>query len=452
MVSFDVESLFTNVPIADSMAVIRRSIEDNEIPVEYADLVHHCLTTNYFIYQGEYFLQIDGVAMGSPVAPVVANLWMEHFENGAIATAPQAVKIWKRYVDDVFCIMKGNESDVQNYLAHLNSIHCKMRFTYEMEKDRSIAFLDVKVGVRSDGSLSHSVYRKPTHTDRYLHANSHHHPRQLYSVVASLTDRAYSLCDEDHINNELSQLRVVLQRNGYGRNLPPRRTDEPKHLDYRVERQPAYLPYMKGVTDKVSNILKKFSVKTIFTPYRKLSQYLRTPKDSFPLERPGVYKIDCSCGSSYIGQTKRTISCRIKEHIRAFKNNEPRKSAIAEHLLEAGTNHWIELHNPQILSTERHYIPRMVKEAIEILKYKNFNREDGFQLSRVWYPVINKFTNRRESVPSKNARVDTVSVVCRERDRVCGDNVDNSSVSDAAARNKRTRKRVDRYGMWVDHC
>ncbi|KAF9824850.1 hypothetical protein SFRURICE_001428, partial [Spodoptera frugiperda] len=55
---------------------------------------------------------------------------------------------------------------------------------------------------------------------------------------------------------------------------------------------------------------------------------------------------------------------------------------------EAGSNHWIELHNPQVISTERHYIPRLVREAIEITKYKNFNREDGFQLSRAWNPVV----------------------------------------------------------------
>ena len=52
--------------------------------------------------------------------------------------------------------------------------------------------------------------------------------------------------------------------------------------------------------------------------------------------------------------------------------------------MKSGSNHWIELHNPQVISTERHYVPRLVREAIEITKYENFNREDGFQLSRAW--------------------------------------------------------------------
>ncbi|XP_045454289.1 uncharacterized protein LOC123663666 [Melitaea cinxia] len=310
-----------------------------------------------------------------------------------------------------------------------------------MEVDRSLAFLDVKIQVRSDGTLSHSVYRKPTHTDRYLKATSHHHPGHLNSVVASLTNRAYDLCDDEHLHNELQHLRQVLQGNGYSGKLPPRHMNRHQLRRQVVDRQPVFLPYVKGVTDKVSNILKKYSIKTIFTPLKRVSQCLRSPKDSFPLEKPGVYKIDCSCGSSYIGQTKRTIACRIKEHIKAVKNNDTQKSAIAEHLIHSGTNHWIELHNPQIISTERHYIPRMVREAIEITKHKNFNREDGFKLSSVWSPVVRlcRDNGKRKSAVSL---MDTVSVVCREQVRVSGGFAENGT---GIERNRRLRRRVDRY-------
>ncbi|KAI5638761.1 hypothetical protein NE865_08645 [Phthorimaea operculella] len=161
-----------------------------------------------------------------------------------------------------------------------------------------------------------------------------------------------------------------------------------------AQRQPAFLPYVKGVTDKIGRLLGKFSIKTVFTPFNKIGKLLRSPKDQLPLQTPGVYKVNCSCGSSYIGHTKRTIVDRMKEHIRAVKNNDAQKSAIAEHLNQAETNHWIELHNPQVLSTERHYIPRLVREAIEITKYKNFNREDGFKLSSAWNPVLNVYNRK----------------------------------------------------------
>ncbi|KAJ8734267.1 hypothetical protein PYW07_014818 [Mythimna separata] len=156
--------------------------------------------------------------MGSPVAPVVANLWMEHFEDLAISTCPVPIKFWKRYVDDVFCILKGGIPEIERCLNHLNNIHTAMHFTAEVERDRSLAFLDVKVIARSDGTLSHSVYRKPTHTDRYLHATSHHHPYHLKSVVTSLTSRAFDLCDSEHLTDELSHVRKVLLMNGYKTN------------------------------------------------------------------------------------------------------------------------------------------------------------------------------------------------------------------------------------------
>ena len=389
MVSFDVESLFTNVPLKDCLEVIKGKLSDQELPKDYIVFIERCLDGNYLLFRDQYYLQIDGVAMGSPLAPVIANIWMEHFEDRALSTGPSTVKLWRRYVDDIFCVINGGQQEVEQYIEHLNSIHPKMRFTYELEKDRSLAFLDLKIMAKVDGTLAHTVYRKPTHTDRYLHASSHHHPRHLLSVISSLTNRAHNLCDPEHLQTELSHIQEVLRRNGYkaSRRLSRNRV---RGGCQEVSRQAAFLPFVKGVTDKIGSVLRKYSIKTVYTPLHKVSQSLRSPKDYIPFQTPGVYKIDCSCGSSYIGQTKRTIAERVKEHIAAVKNQQTSKSAVAEHLLDTGINHWMELHNPRILSTDRHYHTRLIREAIEIKKYKNFNRENGFQLSSTWNPVIRK--------------------------------------------------------------
>ncbi|KAI5634371.1 hypothetical protein NE865_12919 [Phthorimaea operculella] len=190
-----------------------------------------------------------------------------------------------------------------------------------------------------------------------------------------------------------------------------RRIKNKKAKQPEVNRQPAYLPYVKGVTDKIGTVLSKGSMKTVFTPLSKISYSLRTPKDVIPFQNAGVYKVQCSCGKSYIGQTKRSISERVKEHIAAVKNRQTHKSAIAEHLLTSGANHWIELHAPKVLSVERHYYSRVVREAIEIKKNpNNFNREDGFKLSTTWSPVIDKIKTR-DSLSDRSS--DIVSVVCR---------------------------------------
>ncbi|CAH2088741.1 unnamed protein product [Euphydryas editha] len=430
MLSFDVESLFTNVPIDDCLEVIKKKLQENDIPAEYITLLRHCLVSNFFLYKGQYYLQVDGVAMGSPVAPVVANLWMEHFETLAISMTPVGinVKVWKRYVDDVFAIVRGGEEQVLQFLNHLNSMHRKMSFTYEMGKDRSLPFLDVLISVRSDGSFGHSVYRKQTHTDRYLHGSSHHHPRHLASVATTLINRAHDLCDDLHIQGELEHVREVLKWNGH--KPVKNKTCKQRIRPSEAQRQMAYLPFVKGVTDRIGTLLKKqYNIKTVFTPLQKIAQMMRSPKDRLPFQCPGVYKIDCSCGSSYIGQTKRPISTRVSEHIKAVKNNDPQKSAIAEHILHPGTNHWIELHNPRVLSTDRHYIPRLVREAIEIRKHRNFNRDDGFKLASMWNPVVELCKPEQSRMKAKE-KSDVVSVFCR-------------NFRDVPV--KRTRKRVVRY-------
>ncbi|CAG9570547.1 unnamed protein product [Danaus chrysippus] len=133
-----------------------------------------------------------------------------------------------------------------------------------------------------------------------------------------------------------------------------------------VERQPAILPYVKGVTDKIGNILKKVSIKTIYKPHKKVSQFLRPIKSNIPLQQAGVYKLDCDCGLSYIGQTKRSIGTRVKEHISDVRNRRASKSAVCEHALDK-PGHYIRFDKPQILTREDRYIPRTSRHRERIL-------------------------------------------------------------------------------------
>ena len=79
-----------------------------------AELITHllevCLKTTYFSFRGEYYQQEDGAAMGSPVSPVVANIYMEMFDEMALKSAQYSPRVWKRYVDDIFCIMEAGDA------------------------------------------------------------------------------------------------------------------------------------------------------------------------------------------------------------------------------------------------------------------------------------------------------------------------------------------------------
>ena len=135
MVSFDVVNLFTKVPITEALETISTllsqddSLEDGTaIPAEdICSLTELCLRSTYFQFQDRFFEQIDGAAMGSPLSPVVANLYMEAFETRALEQAPLRPRMWTRYVDDTFVLWPHSMEDLQAFHDHLNSARRRKR-------------------------------------------------------------------------------------------------------------------------------------------------------------------------------------------------------------------------------------------------------------------------------------------------------------------------------------
>ena len=114
------------------------------------------------MFEGTYYKQVFGTAMGSPVSAVIANLVMEDIEHRALTTAPVSPSFWKRFVDDV--IFAVSQHEIVVLLQHLNSIEPTIQFTVKRETDGKLPFLDTYVQRTTDGKLETVVYRKPTHT------------------------------------------------------------------------------------------------------------------------------------------------------------------------------------------------------------------------------------------------------------------------------------------------
>ncbi len=124
-------------------------------------LLDFTLSNSFFTYKNTTYKQIHGCAMGSPVSPVIANLYMEEIEERAIANTANPPKVWHRYVDDVLSVMKKDA--ISTFHDELNSIDPHISFTIEYETNGQIAFLDTLIS-RNSGSITTDVYRKPTHT------------------------------------------------------------------------------------------------------------------------------------------------------------------------------------------------------------------------------------------------------------------------------------------------
>ena len=360
---------------------------------EVVRLVEICLRSTSFQYNNIYYEQIEGTAMGSPLSPVIANLYMEFFEKLAIEKTPLKPKMWKRYVDDTFVVWEhGLESELTSFLEHLNSLRPSIQFTCEVEEGGKLPFLDVQL-VRNGSSLETSVYRKKTHTDRYLHYNSHHHPRVKVGIVKTLKDRASRICQSSKLRGEISRLQEVFEDNVYPtavvkKVLQRRKLARPTDTEDKQEMKTLCLPYVQGLSERIERACKKLDVRAVFKSSKTLRGHLCRVKGKQPLDRTKgvIYNIPCTCGREYIGETGRNLRVRIGEHKYAIQRGNM-SNAIAVHVHE--TEHPIDWDSARVTEREKHFACRKIKESLHIKRSVNcINTDPGYYMHPVWFTTL----------------------------------------------------------------
>ena len=141
---------------------------------QIVQLLEFCLTNTYFLFQGKYYEQVQSAAMGSPISPLIANLFMEEFEVKNLNSCPPPPSLWLRFVNDAFVITKAEHR--QPLLQYINNQDPHIQSTVEEPtKQGTLPFLETLVTIESNNIFSTTVYRKPSHTDQYLHLESNHH-------------------------------------------------------------------------------------------------------------------------------------------------------------------------------------------------------------------------------------------------------------------------------------
>jgi len=385
LMSLDVTSLFTNIP----KDLVMQGIKDrwNDIKnttkmsltlfLEAIDLV---LSSAYFKFDGRYYEQIFGSPMGSPLSPILADLIMDDLEINCLTKLDFKLHNYYRYVDDIFLIIPRNKVD--SILKIFNEYHPRLKFTHELENNNTLSFLNTSVIRGSDGKLLTNWYRKPTYSGRYINFFSCHPEQYKYNTITTLVDQAILLSDETFHDSNLEIVKNILLNNCYPIDLINRKIQEriytikknnitkKSQKDVTVDRRNLLLiPYIKDISNGIKRAVGN-GIDIIYTIPKKLNHIIKKGKDKLNTKSNTeiVYKIGCKdCDKVYIGQTKRHLETRIKEHKNNIKNPSGNYSVVTNHRLSE--EHDFKWDEPIILHKERNRRKREIAEMFFIKKY-----------------------------------------------------------------------------------
>ena len=320
-------------------------------------MIKLCVESTIFTFDESVYKHKFGVAMGSPLSPILANLCMEYIEEMYVKTLPDDIRaiFWVRYVDDVFIVYQHSEEKFSEFLNHINNIIPSIKFTVEYEENGKIPFLDVLVmhdAINHD--FSFTVYRKPTNTEGYIHFFSRHADTVKRNVVSNMFNRALRICDPIYLDEEILHIKDSFTKLGY-----------PLHFIEKClskARKQFYNPQPRQAKDLENNITLPFSkeLDNIRSRTQQYNSACQDTKKTFSLtfrynntirsklinnsnriadKTKGVYCVPClDCSLCYLGETGRSIDIRLGEHRNACSRGD-NNNAIATHSL--GEDHRI---------------------------------------------------------------------------------------------------------------
>ena len=399
MGTLDVESLFTNIPLDETIDICINQLFENTDTVEgfkKSELKQLlCLATkeSYFIFNGLLYKQIDGVAMGSPLGTSLANAFLSYYEKNWLNNCPQGFKpvFYRRYVDDIFLLFKSNEH-LKYFQDFLNSCHINMSFSMETEKENKLSFLDVEV-IREQGKFTTTVYRKPTFSGVYSNFESFLPSVYKFGMVYTLVYRCFRISsNRTQFYTELTFLKGIFRKNGYPENLIDKcfkkflnNVHLVKENVPTVEKKRLFLvlPYLGIISLQTSTklqqalkgVLNSCKLEIVLKCQARLSNFFRY-KDPIPKDLISgvVYKFQCGlCNESYYGESIRHLDIRSGEHISVSpltgkKVKPSNNSAICDHLLHC--NFLPSFDNFSVLAYENKKYLLGIKESLLIMRDK----------------------------------------------------------------------------------
>jgi hypothetical protein len=259
--------------------------------------------------------------------------------------------------------------------------------TTELEVNRSIAFLDLKVTVNNENEIEFDIFRKPTDSQLCIRSDSFHHQSHQHAAFHSMFHRMFNIpLSPENFNKELNFIKFTARINGFDEKTLNRifKKQERKFFLGSVTsltnvlgddeiRSFIGIPYYESLTENLKRKLKKYNINVGFKNPGKICDILGTTKDKVEDEtkKSGIYLLECdNCDAKYVGLTKRRIGTREAEHVADCGKPLNPESAMAFHCITE--NHEIKRGVKLLKEVDEPYKLR-VWESLKLFRMKNEN-------------------------------------------------------------------------------
>ena len=397
MASLDVESLFTNIPLNETINNLVNDMFLNQDIVntfnkrDMFELLSIATKESFFIFDEKIYRQIDGVSMGSPLGPTLANAFLCHYEKEWLDSCPAEFKplIYKRYVDDIF-VLFSCESHVQKFTDYMNNRHKSIRFTNEVEKNNQFAFLDVLISRKTNlNKFETSIYRKSTFSGVFTNFNSFIPSIYKHGLIHTMLFRTFSICSSyEKFHQEIVKLKDIFKKNAYPENVIDRciksflnKIFNPRKTELLAPKKEILimLPFIGKesfeIRNRINSCLRKnfpvIDLKVVFQTKIRLSNLFNyKDKISKDLQSNLVYKFSCNiCNDIYYGKTIRHFKVRSCEHLgltplTGKRVKTPKEGAILDHIIHSG--HTPSFDDFSILVKDSNEFRLLIRESLLI--------------------------------------------------------------------------------------
>ncbi|XP_018908846.2 uncharacterized protein [Bemisia tabaci] len=386
LISLDVENLFNNVDGGTAVLQTKNILETHskfsrkEIS-EFCKLLQYTTTNNYFEYNQTTFKLKEGLPMGAPISPLMAEVFMDDIDHKIVTLEKWRNRIFKyfRLVDDSFGIWLGSEREAEQFVKELNNLHPKIKFKLEFG-GKKLNYLDLTIQIKNN-KLKFSIYRKPCYTDAIIPENSYHSWQQKMAGFHSFLNRLINIpLSKQDYNKELNTILEIAINNGYKKEdiLKILMKKKSKRIDQRLynkvpDRNKKWIsiPYVEKLSQSITQLVKS-EYNVTFNNDKNLGGFLintgKINENQDSLEQSGIYRITCECGSLYIGQTGRSIKTRTKEHLNHAKNKKYGHSSLSDHLIDS--KHPLEKCEVKVMRKCKKGKKMNVCEQLEIDRFK----------------------------------------------------------------------------------